>query len=406
MRGRPVQSSPSSDSQDDLADTEMDDKGNRQPETNLTTAPPKKKRTRTLTTPHQSAVLYALLAQSRFPSTAVREEVGRSIGLSARKVQIWFQNQRQKARRPQNQTDASRRRAQEPTISGASSTSRNGPYLFPDPGTTSRMTESPVGTAFDLSSHRGYHSDSPAQLSGPGMPGSDPQMGPRYSGRPILPLIPESTIPRPSSSPYLGSNQHRPRLSRSPSLESPTASRPTTTSRLHDRHFSRTLPPLITTNHTRSSFSPANLYPTTLRSTNLSQAHLQPLSPDTPFAHHPPSHESLTLPPPYGLQRNPHWQAPLPPVVSPTPDEQPPANRSPPSRCFTPHNHGPKDSPSLRSPMSATHQERGRSSPTAESPLPPRGRYDPVRGTFISTASTEAQSSLPRAGTRSPKADD
>ncbi|KAI5998529.1 hypothetical protein F5J12DRAFT_895457 [Pisolithus orientalis] len=50
--------------------------------------PPKKKRTRTLTTPHQSAVLHALLAKSRFPTTAMREEVGRQIGLSARKVQV------------------------------------------------------------------------------------------------------------------------------------------------------------------------------------------------------------------------------------------------------------------------------------------------------------------------------
>lgn len=70
--------------------------------------PPKKKRTRTLTTPHQAAVLHALLAQvrivfatmlpcraltpvssqSRFPTTQMREEVGRSIGLSARKVQV------------------------------------------------------------------------------------------------------------------------------------------------------------------------------------------------------------------------------------------------------------------------------------------------------------------------------
>lgn len=47
-----------------------------------------KKRTRTLTTPHQSAVLHALLAQSRFPTTAMRDQVGRSIGLSARKVQV------------------------------------------------------------------------------------------------------------------------------------------------------------------------------------------------------------------------------------------------------------------------------------------------------------------------------
>ncbi|EED82462.1 predicted protein [Postia placenta Mad-698-R] len=42
-------------------------------------------------------------SQSRFPTTAMREEVGRAIGLSARKVQIWFQNQRQKARRPRGQ---------------------------------------------------------------------------------------------------------------------------------------------------------------------------------------------------------------------------------------------------------------------------------------------------------------
>jgi hypothetical protein len=68
----------------------------------------KKKRTRTLTTPYQSAVLHSLLAevrivifrwfiyhtndrlfrQSRFPTTQVREDVGRTIGLSARKVQV------------------------------------------------------------------------------------------------------------------------------------------------------------------------------------------------------------------------------------------------------------------------------------------------------------------------------
>lgn len=56
-------SSPESDSQDDMADNEMEvGKANRQ-ETLPPSAPPKKKRTRTLTTPHQSAVLHALLAQ-------------------------------------------------------------------------------------------------------------------------------------------------------------------------------------------------------------------------------------------------------------------------------------------------------------------------------------------------------
>lgn len=49
----PEHSSPSSDeSQDD-----------HKPDAPSTSAPPKKKRTRTLTTPHQSAVLHALLAQ-------------------------------------------------------------------------------------------------------------------------------------------------------------------------------------------------------------------------------------------------------------------------------------------------------------------------------------------------------
>ncbi|KAG8827514.1 hypothetical protein FRC19_002592 [Serendipita sp. 401] len=62
-------------------------------------APPRKKRTRTLTTAHQSSVLLALLSRTPFPTTAEREEVGRAIGLTARKVQVWFQNQRQKQKK-------------------------------------------------------------------------------------------------------------------------------------------------------------------------------------------------------------------------------------------------------------------------------------------------------------------
>ncbi|PVG02416.1 hypothetical protein CPB86DRAFT_577958 [Serendipita vermifera] len=60
---------------------------------------PRKKRTRTLTTSHQSSVLLALLSRTPFPTTAEREEVGRAIGLTARKVQVWFQNQRQKQKK-------------------------------------------------------------------------------------------------------------------------------------------------------------------------------------------------------------------------------------------------------------------------------------------------------------------
>ncbi|KAG8934714.1 hypothetical protein FRC02_009417 [Tulasnella sp. 418] len=50
----------------------------------------KKKRTRTLPTSHQSAELNKLLSETPFPSTARREELGRRIGLSARKVQVRY----------------------------------------------------------------------------------------------------------------------------------------------------------------------------------------------------------------------------------------------------------------------------------------------------------------------------
>lgn len=107
VRGRAKSlSSQSVSSQGGLADTEMDVGKSQEFQHSVPVAPSaKKKRTRTLTTPHQSAVLHALLAevcqfwcvpdsttlklyQSRFPTTVMREEVGRSIGLSARKVQV------------------------------------------------------------------------------------------------------------------------------------------------------------------------------------------------------------------------------------------------------------------------------------------------------------------------------
>ena len=58
--------SPSGSSQGELADNEMEAGPSTQPEEPTTPVPPpKKKRTRTLTTPHQAAVLHALLAQVR-----------------------------------------------------------------------------------------------------------------------------------------------------------------------------------------------------------------------------------------------------------------------------------------------------------------------------------------------------
>jgi hypothetical protein len=60
-RDRPEShSSPASDSQEEMDSGNLGDRPGPLPPTS---APPKKKRTRTLTTPHQSAVLHALLAQ-------------------------------------------------------------------------------------------------------------------------------------------------------------------------------------------------------------------------------------------------------------------------------------------------------------------------------------------------------
>ncbi|CAE6431346.1 unnamed protein product [Rhizoctonia solani] len=68
--------------------------------------PAPKKRTRTLMTPDQLTALHRLLSQTRFPTTEQREQCGREIGLSARRVQVWFQNQRQKSKAQQQASSA------------------------------------------------------------------------------------------------------------------------------------------------------------------------------------------------------------------------------------------------------------------------------------------------------------
>lgn len=57
-----------------------------------------KKRIRTVMTTLQSKTLRNAFKRNHFPSTDAREELARSLGMSARSVQIWFQNQRQQVR--------------------------------------------------------------------------------------------------------------------------------------------------------------------------------------------------------------------------------------------------------------------------------------------------------------------
>jgi len=74
------------------------------------------KRARTLLTLEQSRVLHELLQQTCFPSTQVREAVAAKLGLSPRKVQVFFQNKRQKQRKKSNLAAASQ--PQEQTMHG------------------------------------------------------------------------------------------------------------------------------------------------------------------------------------------------------------------------------------------------------------------------------------------------
>lgn len=57
------------------------------------------KRTRTTITSSQLQVLYNVLQHTAFPSRLAREDLSRLLKLDQRTIQIWFQNQRQKARK-------------------------------------------------------------------------------------------------------------------------------------------------------------------------------------------------------------------------------------------------------------------------------------------------------------------
>ncbi|CAO1622911.1 unnamed protein product [Sympodiomycopsis kandeliae] len=60
---------------------------------------PTRKRVRQILTAEQSQVLNTILAKTHFPSTSVREAAARQLGVSPRKVQVWFQNVRQKEKK-------------------------------------------------------------------------------------------------------------------------------------------------------------------------------------------------------------------------------------------------------------------------------------------------------------------
>lgn len=66
-----------------------------------------RKRSRTVLTPFQTRYLQSVLEKTYFPTQIQRDEISRAINVPSRTVQIWFQNQRQKAKQLQIQQKAS-----------------------------------------------------------------------------------------------------------------------------------------------------------------------------------------------------------------------------------------------------------------------------------------------------------
>ncbi|ORY95470.1 Homeodomain-like protein, partial [Syncephalastrum racemosum] len=62
----------------------------------MSSLPLKAKRKRA--SPSQLSVLNRVFKQTYFPSTELRVELGKQLGMSPRTVQIWFQNKRQSLR--------------------------------------------------------------------------------------------------------------------------------------------------------------------------------------------------------------------------------------------------------------------------------------------------------------------
>ncbi|KAL1742718.1 hypothetical protein HDZ31DRAFT_65699 [Schizophyllum fasciatum] len=396
----------SSDSQAEMADTELDPERS-QPSGASQSSPevpvqPKKKRTRTLTTPHQSAVLHALLAQSRFPTTAMREEVGRSIGLSARKVQIWFQNQRQKARRPKKQQQQLEQQQQAAGASGSGSRDQppgfepfshlhepyahryqREPYASGGGQGFDPLRERPRYVAYPTEAQVGPSSSSPLEpptqrLSGPGMPGRIPTIDAQGYTLPSSPAGAEQWSPEsPTTSTWsVGSRRSRRHapypdtgFHRTPSPETsrllPRA-RPTSASR---DYAARTLPPL-------PPLSMPVSRPGAQPSSSPTGPILAPLSPYAPPASEPVFTYSappglggspIELPPPFALQPQPQW------------DDS--AFRSPTRADFL----MPTPSRPAGSALTSRRSTVGSSAATPRPRSPPThpGRYDPVRGLFL-----------------------
>ncbi|CEP11144.1 hypothetical protein [Parasitella parasitica] len=128
--------------------------------------PVKPKRRRA--SPHQLSVLNRVFEQTFFPSTELRMELGKQLGMSPRTVQIWFQNKRQSIR--------TRERVVSQIVS---------PPISP----SSRQYASPPPPPPPASNHRYIHK--PESISLPPL---------RLPQAPTFPLTPSSSVQSSPSS--------------------------------------------------------------------------------------------------------------------------------------------------------------------------------------------------------------
>ena len=82
----------------------MDDGQNQECEAHVEEQGKKKRRESRMTfTPEQISVLEEHYNNNPLPKAVLREEIGNSLGITAKKVDVWFKNRRAKAKREGNQ---------------------------------------------------------------------------------------------------------------------------------------------------------------------------------------------------------------------------------------------------------------------------------------------------------------
>lgn len=241
----------------------------------------------------------------------------------------------------------------------------------------------------------------PARLLGPGMPGaptSYPSQGYRQVHPP--PASAPATEPRFSMGPEF-TRIRSPLGHRSPRMHNLPAVRPATSQPpgWRERDPSRTLPPLVATRQTSSSYGSRRIYSSGAHPYSTARPTYAPrrsLSPEPVFAHHPPelvSRSHMNIPPPFTLQPHPQWDESS---YLPRPSSSSwsrPGSRSTRGRSTSPitlrreqlvmGSESPASYAAERGPSLHRDESSPRSIPPASTPPSRSGRYDPIRALIV-----------------------